>query len=330
MKHTLSKVLAAAAITVIALAPLPGFAQTTSQTHEGLKQLLQRYPDADLDRDHVLTMDEAREFRMRMWQEETETGTPIERDEPGGEIQAPAGAGDPTLLQMPYGELPGQYFDLWLPRNATPPCPTVFLLNAENEDAEPPQRLLKDSLNVGISVGLLHGRAEGNGETYFEDIAQALRFLRERGHSHGVRPDRMGLFGQGASAEHVLYGALLAPAEEENTTGIRCAAVLDPEPRAAAEGRLTPEDCLVNAYPKVHALLGERHGAPAVALLHTGRNEGDVLVQALRLQNIDAALNNAAENERDAHLMRKAALFYSEKLRKHAGTATPPAEKAKE
>ena len=101
----------------------------------------------------------------------------------------------------------------------------------EQESATPPELLLKDSLNVGISVGVVHGRTDGNEESYFEDIAEALRFVRERGHSHGIRSDRMGLFGQGVSAEHVLYGALIAPAEEENTAGIRCAALLDPAPR---------------------------------------------------------------------------------------------------
>jgi len=330
MKNTKMRRLLMIGASVMLLAAPYATAQATSENHDGLKQLLQRYPEADIDHNKVLTLEEARAYRTRMWQEETEAGKPIERDAPAEATATPVGAGEPTLSHVAYGTLPGQVFDLWLPRDATPPCPTVFLLTMEQESATPPELLLKDSLNVGISVGVVHGRTDGNEESYFEDIAEALRFVRERGHSHGIRSDRMGLFGQGVSAEHVLYGALIAPAEEENTAGIRCAALLDPAPRVTPEAPLTPDTCLEKGYPKIHAMLASPHGAPAIALLHTDPNTGDALLQALRLRGIDTVLSPAAKDEGAAHLMRRAALFFNENIRKNVGTETPPAETKKE
>ena len=66
------------------------------------------------------------------------------------------------------------------------------------------------------------------------------------------------------------------------------------------------------------------------ALLHTDPNTGDALLQALRLRVSDTVLSPAAKDEGAAHLMRRAALFFNENIRKNVGTETPPAETKKE
>lgn len=329
MNHAFLKPAQALLCFLLALCPLV-FAETTSDTHGGLKQLLQRYPEADLDKDGRLSMDEARGFRMRMWREETEAGTPIERSTPDEENITVVRTPEPTFSQVAYGDLPGQYLDLWLPRNATPPCPAVFHVTLEPEKAQPPQLLLKDCLNVGIAVGVVHGRDGGNADTYFDDLAQAMRFLEERGHSHGVKTDAVGFFGEGAAAEYVLYGTSPVPADGTRSVAIKGAALLDPVPRTEIPEAADPKTLLEVAYPKAHTRLAASGGIPPIVLLHMQAHEGDLLLQALRLRGVDTVLNNAAANEGRPHLLRKAALFFNETLRGNQQQKTPPEEAAKE
>ncbi|HOH30133.1 MAG TPA: hypothetical protein PLC40_10680, partial [Candidatus Hydrogenedentes bacterium] len=298
-------------------------AETVSETHPGLKQLLQRYPEADLNKDGSLTLEEAKGFRTHLWQEETEAGTPVDRTQPEAAAAVPIRPGDPLLDDIAYGDLPGQRFDLWLPRNAAPPCPTVFCLALEPDAAAPPADLLKKCLESGIAVGVLHGRDGGDGPAYFKDVELGLRFLRKNGHAHGVRADRMALFGQGAVAEQVLYGALLPLGEEGQPGGIRCAALLDAPACDGTEQAPDPDTCLADAYPKADSLLAAPHGAPVIALLCSGRNTGDSLMQALRRKSLEVVLNNAAENEGIPHLIRQAVLFFKEQLDLSADTVTP-------
>lgn len=329
MNHAFLKPAQALLCFLLALCPLV-FAETTSDTHDGLKQLLQRYPEADLDKDGRLSMDEARGFRMRMWREETEAGTPIERSAPDEENIIAVRTPEPTFSQVAYGELPGQYIDLWLPRNATPPCPAVFHLTLEPEKAQPPQLLLKDCLNVGIAVGVVHGRDGGSADTYFDDLSQAMRFLEERGHAHGIKADAVGFFSEGTAAEYVLYGASFTPADGTKCIAIKGAALLDPKPRIEIPETPDPNTLLEIAYPKAHTCMVPPHEIPPIVLLHTQTHEGDLLLQSLRLRGVDAVLNNAAANEGRPHLLRKAALFFTGKLRENQQQETPPEEATKE
>ena len=147
---------------VLLLSLFAAAADTTSETHPGLKQLLQRYPDADLNKDGILTLEEAKGFRTHLWQAETEAGTPVERTTPEVAAVEPAQSSDPLLSGVAYGEAPGQRFDLWLPRSSVPPYPAVFCLALEAEKAPPPADLLKKCLDSGIAVGVLHARDGGD------------------------------------------------------------------------------------------------------------------------------------------------------------------------
>ncbi len=289
-------------------------ANSTSETHDGLKQLLQRYPGADLNQDGVLTMEEAKGFRTRLWQQETDAGTPIDRTAPEEGVSVPTVPGDPLLSNIAYGALPGQYFDLWLPRDATLPCPAVICIVSEPETTAPPADLLKKCLESGIAVGMLHKSAGCADAACFEEVAEGLRFLFDNAHAHGVKRDRMALFGQGAVAEQVLYGALLPLGEGEQAGGIHCAAVIDAPAWNGTEEVPDPDVYVESAFPKLSGLLAEAHGAPAIALLYTDPNAGDLVMQALRSKNIEVMLNNAAENDGVPHLVRQAILFFRKQL----------------
>ena len=318
-------------LTLAAMTTPGAMAEATSEMNEGLKRLLDRYPGADLNRDGGLTSEEMRQYRARLWQEETEAGEPIEKDDPA---TAPSVTvqrfGIPHFSGISYGPLDGQVFELWLPRNAAPPRPTVLYLTLNADDPAPPQVLIESCLDAGMNVGVIHGRTAGDENSYFEDLDTALQYLHERSHAYGILPDAMALFGEAAMAEYLLHAAFQTLHSDAGAGGIRCAALLDPAPRAEVEAPAAPESYLEAAYPKVLERLAETRNRPVIALLHTERHGGDLLHQALRLKNVDTLLHNAAERETLPHLLRMATLFFAETLGKTDTADTPQTEPEKE
>ncbi|NLV44775.1 MAG: hypothetical protein GXY07_09770, partial [Candidatus Hydrogenedentes bacterium] len=132
------------------------------------------------------------------------------------------------------------------------------------------------------------------------------------------------------AAEYVLYGASFTPADGTKCIAIKGAALLDPKPRIEIPETPDQNTLLEIAYPKAYTRLAASSGIPPIVLLHAQAHEGDLLLQALRLRGVDAVLNNAAANEGRPHLLRKAALFFTGKLRGNQQQETPPEEAAKE
>ncbi len=290
-------------------------AESTSETNEGLKRLLQRYPSADLDANGILSLEEARRFRARLWQEDTEAGEPIERETPDPLETPPVERiNAPSFSQNSYGPHRDQYFDLWLPRNAVPPCPAVFCIALDTHKTPAPQTFIEGCLEVGLAFGVIHGRGMNEAETPFEDLDAALHHLYERAVAYGVDGERMGLFAEATQAEPALFAAFLNLREGEPAVGARCAAVIDPLPLVSSEEPIPPESYQEKNYPKLHTLLAGIHNIPAAALLHTEQHTGDLLRQALHLVGAETLLHNATSTERKVHLQRMALMFFQNQL----------------
>lgn len=309
----MNKTFTACLVSALALLALPVLQaeEATSETHEGLQRLLQRYPEADLDGDGVLTMDEMRQFRMQLWQEESDVGEPVAREDPETEPTPVPRHGEPYFAQAPYGTLRGQVFDLWLPRNAAPPRPTIIYLIAA--DQTPAAPLLESALNADLGVCVIHGRDQGDDDSYFEDVGLALEFLVERNAAYGIRQSHMGLFATADRAEHALVAAF-KPAWGEATLPavIRCVALLDaPEAETPEAGEAS---VLEQVYPAFYASLDETPNLPAVALLSARQDNGEGLQQALEQLGAETMRHTASDTEREVHLLRRAALFFERRL----------------
>ncbi len=297
-------------LVLFAVCHVVGEAQApTSETHDGLKRLLQRYPQADLNDDGVLTMDEARRFRMRLWQEETDMGVPVERER----VESPIVPrhGEPYFAKTPYGALPGQVFDLWLPRNVAPPRPTVFYLAGDEETPVP--AFIESTLNAGMAVCVIYGCDHGDQERPFEDVGLAMNYLAERNAAYGIHLADMGIFAARDLAEHALYAALTPNWGLREAPGnIRCIALLDApsEETSDSEGL----SYLEHQYPRLYASLTETPNLPVVALLNTRQHGGDLLQQALQHLGAETTLHNASSTEREIHLLRMATLFFEKQL----------------
>lgn len=282
---------------------------------DNLKQLLQRYPAADINGDGTLSLDEARRFRARMWQEQSDVGEPIDRAAPESSRATPADktqpGNEPQFSKLPYGSLPGQQMNIWLPKDAAPPCPTAIYLSFHPERTNLPAFFVEQCLNEGITAVQILSRTDGDLNTYFEDVSTALLYLRERSVAYGIDPARMALYGEEKTAEHALLGGLLNLSSDA-PRGVRCVALLDPAP-CADEAVPLPETPAVGyletRYPKLPPLLKEPHNAFTTALFLTQSHGGDELQQALEAASIKTSLHTAADGETIVHLRRMALLF---------------------
>ncbi|MHC4993928.1 MAG: alpha/beta hydrolase [Planctomycetota bacterium] len=91
-------------------------AQVTSKTNQQLRQALERYPQADTNRDGVLTLQEARAFQQNARSRNANRQAPREP-------KAPA----PTHADVRYGPYDRNVFDLWLPESDKPTALIVYI-----------------------------------------------------------------------------------------------------------------------------------------------------------------------------------------------------------
>ena len=146
------------------------FAQTEE---EKLARLLEKYPEADTDKDGVLTKEEATAFRMKLKAKKQKEELPT-----------------PTYADVVYGPDSRNVLDVWL---APSDQPTPLLVNIHGggfrggDKSKISGDLIKNMINAGISVVSINYRlteeglfAEGKNmyPAPMHDGARALQFLR--------------------------------------------------------------------------------------------------------------------------------------------------------
>lgn len=291
------------------------FSEVDSDSHPGLKELLKRYPEADLNKDGKLSMDEVKRFRMGIWKEETDLGEMIEPGLTQESQGADIGEILPQLITLSYGNIAGQDLDLWLPRKGKAPFPTVIWISPDVSIDQPPLILLKECLQSGIAFCRVHEREDGDGDSYFEDLSQLERFLKERGLGHGIEDGRLALFGEGTAAEYVLWE--MASLTEDNSASLSTKGVLLLDPLSLHEASLTEEDSekhFDENYPRAAPHFAETTSLPPLVLLYTQEQAQDHLFAALRSRGLDIKQHTALTNEHRDHLQLQAALFFKEVL----------------
>jgi len=172
-----------------ALAQEPG-------VEEKLEAMQKRWPQADADRDGVLTLKEARAFnRQRRLRKEEQ----VKPDRP------PA----PTHADVKYGDHPQQAFDLWLaePANGeeTPLCIYIHGGGFRGGDKS---RIAREAVELfldnGISfVSMNYRLTEGGKYPYpipMHDAVRGLQFIRCRAAQWNIDPEKIACYGGSAGA----------------------------------------------------------------------------------------------------------------------------------
>ncbi len=91
-------------------------AQVTSENNEMLREGLKRYPEADTNKDGILSMDEGRAFLAKM------------RKKPASDAKPAANALTPDAADVAYGPHERNRLDLYLAKSERP-TPVVFLIH---------------------------------------------------------------------------------------------------------------------------------------------------------------------------------------------------------
>lgn len=174
-------------------------AQPDSRQARQLKAWLKRYPDADANRDGVLTLEEARQYREKV----------LKKQRAQARRQRPA----PSRADVEYGLHARNVFDLWLPETA--PAPEagypVFVyfhgggfVAGDKSGFNPTPYLEKGYAVVSGNYRFVDGM-EMLSPTPMLDAARAIQFLRTKAKEWKLDSERICVSGSSAGAVITLW-----------------------------------------------------------------------------------------------------------------------------
>ena len=179
-------VVVAAAVAVSAWSPAAGAPQQakTSENTPMLKKLLERRPEADLDKDGVLTWEEAQKARRK-----TQGAAQKVRDAIVGALRRRK----PTEANVPYGDHERNVLDFWQAESELPTPLFVWIHGGGfrgGDKASIPGELMGQCLEAGISCASINYRLSGHAPypAQMHDSARAIQFLRSKAGEWNLEP----------------------------------------------------------------------------------------------------------------------------------------------
>ncbi|HOX38625.1 MAG TPA: alpha/beta hydrolase [Candidatus Brocadiia bacterium] len=168
--------------------------EQTSENNPKLKHELERFPEADKNKDGILTLQEARKFR------EAATG-----GETGQQGAKGAAAVKPTFADVRYGEHPRNVMDFWRAKSEKP-APVLICIHGGGFRAGDKSKFASSIpgwLKEGISVVAINYRfVDGPNSEPFPgpmlDGARAIQFVRTKAAEWNIDPKRIALTGGSA------------------------------------------------------------------------------------------------------------------------------------
>lgn len=165
-------------------------AEKTSENDERLRRGLQRFPQADANRDGVLTESEARAF--------------IQQRRAKQNAPAPAPDKSASLARdVKYGPHPRHVLDFWK-AESDQPTPLVVYIHGGGfvggDKRGVPGGLVKECLQSGISVAAIHYRFVTTHPfpAPQHDGGRAIQFLRHQAKQWNIDPTRIAAYGGSA------------------------------------------------------------------------------------------------------------------------------------
>lgn len=191
MRATLLPILGFAACLGLPASPLRA-AETDTQTDPRLAEILKRHPDADANKDGVLTRQEAEAFRQQL--------------QGKGRREAPRPP-RPAFADVKYGAHERHVLDFWKAESSKP-APLVVYIHGGGFVAGDKNTisaaLLHRALAEGISVAAIHYRFVDGRDVIFpapqHDGARAIQFLRAKAAEWNIDPRKIAAYGGSAGA----------------------------------------------------------------------------------------------------------------------------------
>ncbi len=171
----------------------------TSENTPALKALLERRPDTDLDKDGVLTWDEAQDAKRKLLearQKRQAARNPAARD---GRLPAP------TKADVPYGDHERHVLDFWQAESDKPTPLFIWIHGGGFRGGDKtsfPADLRSQCLTAGISCASIHYRLSGHAPypAQMLDSARAVQFLRTKAADWNLDPERFAAGGGSAGS----------------------------------------------------------------------------------------------------------------------------------
>lgn len=186
-------------LSLLLLFPTLSQAQLTSQTDERLKEGLKRYPEADTDKDGILTMPEAMAHLAKV-KKKTKPEAPT------------AGGLKPDVANVAYGKHERCKLDLYLAKSANGPTPLVVMIHGggfRNGDKSQwgSNKSTKELLDKGISCAALNYPFLENMpiQDILRECARAVQHLRSRSGEWNLDKTRFASMGGSAGAGTSLW-----------------------------------------------------------------------------------------------------------------------------
>lgn len=183
------------ALFLLTLATLhSGWAQERPDPDERLAAILKRFPQSDLNKDGILSREEAADFfRQRR-----------EGNKPQGKLRS--ARVEPDYKDVAYGEHPKQAFDLWLVPGASEPTPLVIFIHGggfrSGDKSRVSASILNKCLESGVAFAAMNYRLsdEGPYPIMMEDCARGLQTIRHRAAEWNLDAERIACYGGSAGA----------------------------------------------------------------------------------------------------------------------------------
>lgn len=165
-----------------------------------LQELLKRFPEADANKDGVLTREEAQQYRRQIEAERADRKT-------GKPQAAKAEVHPPTHAEVKYGPHERNVLDFYQAKSDRP-TPLVIYIHGGgfvggNKNSFQPA-MLQALLDSGISFATIHYRFVDGKDTIFpvpqQDGARAVQFLRSKAREWNLDPERVACYGGSAGA----------------------------------------------------------------------------------------------------------------------------------
>ncbi|QGJ68752.1 Acetyl esterase/lipase [Planctomycetales bacterium 10988] len=162
------------------------------------KQFLKRFPQADLNQDGTLTLDEARKFNQ---QRRGEKPKPTKNTR----------SLRPTFPDFSYGDHERQCFDLWLVPDADEPTPLAIYIHGGGfkggDKSKVSDAIVQQFLNEGIAFCSMNYRLSDSGPypMMMHDAARGLQTIRAHAGEWKINPEKVACFGGSAGAGITLW-----------------------------------------------------------------------------------------------------------------------------
>jgi hypothetical protein len=180
-------------------------AGVTSENNEKLRKGLQMYPEADTNKDGILTIEEARAFLKKMNLTEDQA---LGKKPP---TSAAGGGAEPTMSDVKYGPFERNVLDFWK-ANSDKPTPVVVYIHgggfrSGDKSSARHDKLVRQCLDAGVSFAAINYRFRLTAPLpdVLRDCARAIQFIRSKSADWNVDKTRIASFGGSAGAGTSLW-----------------------------------------------------------------------------------------------------------------------------